>query len=99
MESDETYIHHESEITTSESDSYTTAQTLQGDAVDSNAEINSLLEELKELRGVTSLREMSGHVEQWVMTGRYPPSSAAMYNGPTHEEVRKKKFIITKMLT
>ena len=78
-DSDRTYILQETEPSVSESDSYTTAETLCGNVVPLTgmSRNESLMQELWDLRCATPLKEMFGQIENWTSTGVYMEQKAS----------------------
>ena len=75
-DSDRTFVLPDEDTSFAESDSYMTAQTLGGNSGDKECGAESLLEELRDLRSATPLKEMSGQLERWISTGLYTPSNS-----------------------
>ncbi|XP_076468942.1 uncharacterized protein LOC143299544 isoform X2 [Babylonia areolata] len=73
--SDRTYILQETGSSLADTDSYFTADTIHGSSASALTKA-SLMEELRDLRSTTPLKEMRGQMERWITTGGYSQLSS-----------------------
>ena len=101
-DSDRTYILQETEPSVSESDSYMTAETLHGSTAPATGMSgkDSLMQELRDLRCATPLKEMSGQIERWISTGVYmerKPSGSASVAGAASSTVSGRSMLDARL--